>query len=318
MWSERAPLESVPAVQMASAPADGTAFEAFVRALTARAAPPFEGPDPGCSFPRFGALPRAVRIHFGAGHVEVYPTTQDPRVANATLRAFLETVGEPAAKDAGLALTLSPAEVSVPPEQRQRWLMLPRTGELEPRYFVHVPVGGEPKVSFDGWCTPPVALSGMGGHEVRFEVGELDGEEGLALVDAAIENMKNAGPELLDAATEHVYRYYRDIAECYSAEEREDWGFPEIAEPEDVWSHVQLSREPRVSASLEGNYPYLHEGVAYVSFECGCEWEPEHGLCLVFIDGRRIGRVSSYDGHPTWAHACADPSLLDVIYRERG
>ena len=34
-------------------------------------------------------------------------------------------------------------------------------------------------------------------------------------------------------------------------------------------------------------------------------------------DGERLGRVSSFDGHRTWAHAYADPDLLDVIYKSK-
>lgn len=317
MWSERAPIESVLSVQTASAPADAAVFEAFVRAVTARANAPFGGPDPECALPRFGVPPRAVLVRHQEGLLVARGTSRDPHVASSTLRAFLEAVGERAAADAGIALTLSPAAVVVPPEARQRWLLLPRSGELEPCYRAHIPLRGDAEVVFDGWATEPIALTCMGAHEVRFHVWDPPAEEAIPLIDAAIANMRTATPALLEHATEHVYRYYRDIAEYYSAEEREDYGIPTIERAADVWGHVQLGRRPSVSASLDDASGYLHAGVAYVSFECECDWEDEHGLCLVFIDGERLGRVSAYDGHPTWAHACADRSLLDVIYRER-
>lgn len=318
MWSRREPIESVPAVQAASTPAESAVFEAFVRALTARAKAPFAGPDPECAFSRFGVQPHAVLVRLQEGRLVVRGTSREPEVANSTLHAFLEALGERAATDAGIALTLSPAAVAVPPEARQRWLMLPRSGELEPCYRAHVPLRGEAKVHFEGWATEPIGLPCMGGHEVRFHVWDAPADEAVPLIDAAIQNMREAGPELLEQATEHVYRYYRDVAENYSAAEREDYGIPTIGRAADVWQHVQLDRGPSVAESLDDRSGYLHAGVAYVSFECECDWEPEHGLCLVFIDGKRLGRVSSYDGHSTWAHAYADRSLLDVIYREGG
>lgn len=317
MWSPRAPIETVPTVQTASAPADAALFEAFVRAVTARAIAPFEGPDPDCAIPRFGAPPRAVLVRHQEGLLVVHGISRDPEVASTTLRAFLDAVGERAAADAGIALTLSAAAVAIPPEARQRWLMLPRSGELEPCYRAHVPLRGDAKVMFKGWTTEPITLTCLRAHEVRFHVWDPPAEEAIPLIDAAIENMRASRTDLLEQATEHVYRYYRDIAEYYSAEEREDYGIPAIERAADVWEHVQLGRHPTVSASLDDASGYLHAGVAYVSFECECDWEPEHGLCLVFIDGERLGRVSSYDGHRTWAHAYADRSLLDVIYHQR-
>lgn len=37
-------------------------------------------------------------------------------------------------------------------------------------------------------------------------------------------------------------------------------------------------------------------GVIYVLVECGCEWEEEHGLQLVFKNGQQLTRVSYNDG----------------------
>ncbi len=37
-------------------------------------------------------------------------------------------------------------------------------------------------------------------------------------------------------------------------------------------------------------------GEVFVLVECGCEWEEEHGLQLVFKNGQRLTRVSYNDG----------------------
>ena len=317
MWSDRPPPEGVRAQQLGSAPCDEERYQAFVDAVTTRARAPFEGPDPECSVPRFGVPARAVRLQHQQGQLVLRSVHRDVQVANETLSEFMGSIGDPAAAEVGLTIALSPAEVPVPVAERRRWLRLPGGGTFEPCYRTYVPPGGEPNVRFDCWMSEPIALRCMGDHEVRFRVWNPPEEAELELLGAAVANLCAAGPELLESATEHVFRYYSDIVEFFDAEEREAYGIPEIESPSEVWQHVQLGRTPGVSTTVGNGSEYLHRDVAYVKFECECAWEREHGLCLVFIDGERLGRVSSYDGHPTWAHAYADASLLDVIYHPR-
>lgn len=52
------------------------------------------------------------------------------------------------------------------------------------------------------------------------------------------------------------------------------------------WGYVQITVPPMVEA---GGDP-LEPAASYLSFEGEVPWEPEHGLELVFEDGRRIGR----------------------------
>lgn len=317
MWSDRPSPERALAKQLGSAPCSEADYRAFVDAVTARARAPFEGPDPKCAYPRFGVPPRAVLLLHLEGQLVLRSIHRDPETANEVLNEFVDAVGRPAAETVGLSLTLSPAHVPIPLAERRRWLKL-SSGELEPSYHTYVPPGGEPQVEFDGWQTPPTPLRCMGGHEVRFRIWDPPDEAELELLGAAITNLASAGPELLESATEPVFQYYADITGEFCAEEREAYGMPDIAQAADVWQHVQLGRTPSLSTTVGSRSAYLHTDVAYVTFECECAWEAEHGLCLVFIDGERLGRVSSFDGHPTWAHACADASLLDVVYRPRG
>ncbi|RYG32313.1 MAG: hypothetical protein EON93_11455 [Burkholderiales bacterium] len=76
---------------------------------------------------------------------------------------------------------------------------------------------------------------------------------------------------------------------------------PAIAESEDIWKYVQPG-----SIVVEER-----DDRAWVCFECNCDWEVEHGLLLVLMDGVRWVKVSAYDGHVTDGHAYAKP-LLDA------
>lgn len=46
---------------------------------------------------------------------------------------------------------------------------------------------------------------------------------------------------------------------------------------------------------------------------CGCEWEEEHGLQLVFKEGKKLTRISGYDGHITAADAYDIPDEQDEL-----
>jgi hypothetical protein len=83
-----------------------------------------------------------------------------------------------------------------------------------------------------------------------------------------------------------------------------------LAKPSDVWSYVHFGSELHVSRRTKGD---VEDGV-YLSIECNCDWEPEHGMQLVLRDGRTVSKVSPYDGHLTNADACDDPRLMGVVY----
>jgi hypothetical protein len=48
--------------------------------------------------------------------------------------------------------------------------------------------------------------------------------------------------------------------------------------------------------------------------ECECDWEPEHGLQIVFRDGREVTKVGPYDGHLTNSAAYANDDLDGIVY----
>lgn len=104
-----------------------------------------------------------------------------------------------------------------------------------------------------------------------------------------------------------IMSYYDDVLRSVGAEEPD---FPRISSPDDVWTHIRFGNEPIVCRR-----PYGDQRV-YVSVECECDWEPEHGLQIVFKGGQTVNKVGPYDGHLSNADAFADPSLEDVVYRQ--
>lgn len=156
-----------------------------------------------------------------------------------------------------------------------------------------------------------VQVDALGGHRFRFVFDESVLAEGDLDFSKAIENALRPGLNLLARAETHVFRYFQDTMRLL-ADEAPDLSITNAA---DVWRHVDFG--DNIHVHREGGDQFVEAGV-YLSIECSCDWEPEHGLQLVFRDGIEITKVGMYDGHLTNAHAFADPRLLGVVYRSVG
>jgi hypothetical protein len=123
----------------------------------------------------------------------------------------------------------------------------------------------------------------------------------------AIANLLDGERDILQKASHHIFRYYQDMNSYWSPDDPE---YVSIAAPKDVWRHIQLGSEPMVSRRAYGD-----KGV-YVSIECNCDWEPEHGLQIVLKNGSEVTKVGPYDGHLTNSDAYADSTLEGVVYKD--
>ncbi|XVU28435.1 DUF6985 domain-containing protein [Actinoplanes sp. CA-054009] len=154
------------------------------------------------------------------------------------------------------------------------------------------------------WHTAgPVEIPLLGGPPVLIILDGYADDETPADFHEAVRAFLTLDRSALEAAAPAIFAYYRDVADSTDAVD------VEIDTPAGVLDHITLGREPTVSRDT-----YTDRRVC-VSLECECAWEPEHGLQLVFRDGRTITKVGPYDGHLTNASAYADPSLTDVVYR---
>jgi len=121
----------------------------------------------------------------------------------------------------------------------------------------------------------------------------------------AIRNFLSVGEHVLLAAQPYIFQYYERCRDYYDPTDEE---YVDIQSPGDVWKHVHLGDEPIVTRRAHGGKE------VYVSLECGCSWEREHGLQIVFKNGLLVNKVGSYDGHVTNSDAYADNTLENVIF----
>lgn len=92
----------------------------------------------------------------------------------------------------------------------------------------------------------------------------------------------------------HLYAYYLDYSELigdYEMHIGERRVIP--TSPEDIWNYVTPLRL----------WLKIEAGVEYVMCDCNCWWDIEHGVQLVWKEGRRLTKVSSFDDSPTHHNA---------------
>jgi hypothetical protein len=124
--------------------------------------------------------------------------------------------------------------------------------------------------------------------------------------DAAIANFLSLDATALKEAEGYIFQYYKDCEDDWKSYDDE---FKPIKSPSAIWKHVRLGNEPRVFRSRTAG-----KGI-YISIKCGCDWEQEHGMEIVFKDGRKLVKVGPDDGNPTNENASGDDSRENTIYK---
>ena len=157
------------------------------------------------------------------------------------------------------------------------------------------------------WLSGERPIAMLGGARCCIVVEGYDEDDSKQDFHRAIANFLAADEAVLKAASSAVFAYYKDML-AYTSSPGDEAYVP-IASPDDVWSHVQFGYEPIVSRYHHGDKR------VYISLECNCDWEPEHGLQIVFRDGNRVCKVGPYDGHLTNGDTSGDGSADEVIYR---
>lgn len=124
---------------------------------------------------------------------------------------------------------------------------------------------------------------------------------------AALDNFLELTAEDRLRDSRHVYAYYKDFHDAVGGEDwlDEEMGIP--AAPEDIWQHV-------TPGPITIEQAREHDPCVYVTMEAECAWEIEHGLLLVWREGKLLTKAGGYDGHTTNVRAFADDSLEDVVY----
>ncbi|MFC8721210.1 DUF6985 domain-containing protein [Kitasatospora sp. NPDC057198] len=157
--------------------------------------------------------------------------------------------------------------------------------------------------------SPPLPVPVLGGARCRFVVLGYGDDHAEADFETAVRTFLELDESALRAASAPVFQYYLDVRAALG-----DDAVPvTVTDPDDVWSHVRPGDE--VTVQREDAHG---DRQVYVSVECECAWEPEHGLQLVFRRGESVTKAGSFDGHLTNAAAFDRPDLADTVYHRSG
>jgi hypothetical protein len=160
-----------------------------------------------------------------------------------------------------------------------------------------------PDKSIPEWLVShPINVSYFSQLALRFILHDLEDDERPEEFGEAVQNFLSLTTLDRDLASIHVFRTYSHFVDLV---EPEDVAV-KINRPEDVWQHVYPS-EIHVSRR------HRRDKKVYVSIDAECDWEPEHGLQIVYREGKVLSRVSDQDGHLSHADAYGLPESEDRI-----
>jgi hypothetical protein len=171
------------------------------------------------------------------------------------------------------------------------------------RVPMKIPGLGEVVKKSGCYYSQPIPVPMLAGQQCRIVLDGYDKDDRKEDFHAAIANFLSGSPSVLREANEPLFRYYKDC--------EDSWHEQPLQWQNELWQHIQFGEEVFVRRRLYGD-----KGI-YISIDCGCDWEPEHGLELVLKNGLKVNKLGECDGHLTNADAYADESLEHVIYRER-
>ena len=174
---------------------------------------------------------------------------------------------------------------------------------------MYIPILGEVEKgeNLDWYYSQPVAVPILDGQQCEIILEGYDEDGHKEDFHTAIANFLAGSPDVLREADEHLFLYYKDFEDFWLED-----GYPPINSADKLWQHVQFGFNPVVTRR-----PYGDKRI-YISIECNCDWEPEHGLQIVLKNGLKVNKLGAYNGHLTNSDAYADASLEHVIYRQRG
>lgn len=160
----------------------------------------------------------------------------------------------------------------------------------------------------DWWKSAPSPIPFLDGKVL--EVIYVSGDDGIddgvpADVEAAIAAFLALGNADRLAISPLVHANCTEFLDAVEYDE-DDAALWAIETPDQIWSFVHPEE---IFVERRGR----RDEDVYVSVQCNCDWEREHGLQLVFRRGRQLTRVSAQDGHLTEADAYDRPDEADVL-----
>jgi hypothetical protein len=138
---------------------------------------------------------------------------------------------------------------------------------------------------FEDWFeSVPVEIPYFEGQKLKVTFTEAMYKPYMDCADNALGNFLNKNSEERVNDSELVYKYYSETL---------NFGYTKplnLNSKDEIWKFIKPS-EIMIDWDENENF--------YLCVSCGCEWEEEHGLQLVFKNGEKLTRASGHDGQYT-------------------
>ncbi len=179
-----------------------------------------------------------------------------------------------------------------------------KTAPTNPEKF-DIPLIGSVKLHPE-YCwfeSEEVKVSVLGGIACRFIISGYAEDQNKADFHDAIANFLSIDQDVLKDSGIYVLAYYQDI--CEWTDEVEP---PFITDEKDIWNEVIFPTDIHVDRRFYGDKKI------YLSLECECSWEEEHGMSIVFKEGNYVNMIGSNCGHYTHSDGYAKPEFENRVY----
>jgi len=160
----------------------------------------------------------------------------------------------------------------------------------------------------DWWKSQPFKIPFFDNEMLSITFMGLESENDTTFIDQADMALTNffrlTAAERI-SISEIAYKNCMDFLDAVGFDEVHD-PLMQIKDQREIWKFIHPT-----DIYVERR-PYKEHDI-YVMIACECDWEREHGLQLVFRQGKKLTRISEQDGHLTEADAFDKPDEEDEL-----
>ena len=163
----------------------------------------------------------------------------------------------------------------------------------------------------DWWKSDQVEIPFFNGEKLTVTFMDFEPEHDKTFIeeaDQALSNFLKLNSEDRNSISNLAYKNCMDFLDMVGFDEADEQ-LRQIKDQNEIWNFIYPT-EVYITRR-----PYKEQDI-YVTIACECDWEQEHGLQLVFRQGKKLTRISDQDGHLTEADAYDKPDEEDELLSE--
>jgi len=160
----------------------------------------------------------------------------------------------------------------------------------------------------DWWKSEEIEVPFFGNKKLAITFLSYEPEHDKAFVDdadQALTNFFHLTTQDRISISNLAYKNCNDYIDAVGINEVDE-SLRQIEDIHEIWKFIHPTD------ILVARRAYNEKDI-YIMIACECEWEQEHGLQLVFRQGKKLTRISIQDGHLTEADAEDKPDEDDEL-----